>query len=63
MNKKQWKAVYDYCNENGYDRPSELLRDLKAQGVVDRNDTLDNLGEYPNDDSYDSMKEWLEEMV
>lgn len=61
MNKKQWKAVSDFCKEYGYDRPSDLLQDLKAQGVVDRRDTLDDLGGYPNDDSYDAMKAWLEE--
>jgi hypothetical protein len=32
MNKKQWKAIYDY---------------------------LEDLGEYPQDTSYESMMEWL----
>lgn len=63
MNKKQWKAVYDYCDENGYESPRELLQELKGFGVIDRRDTLDDLGEYPQDGSYDKMKEWLEESV
>jgi hypothetical protein len=59
MNKKQWKAIYDYCEEEGYDTPNELLRELKACGVVDSRSNLEDLGEYPQDTSYESMMEWL----
>lgn len=61
MNKKQWKAVYDYCEAAGYERPSELLQELKMQGVLDRNDTLDDLSSYPNGNGYDDMLNWLRE--
>ena len=63
MNKKQWKAVYDYCDENGYESPRELLQELKGCGVIDRSDTLDDLGEYPQDETYKGMLKWLEENV
>ena len=63
MNKKQWKAVYDYCDENGYEGPRELLQELKGCGVINRSDTLDDLGEYPQDETYNGMLKWLEESV
>ena len=63
MNKKQWKAVYDYCNDNGYDKPNDLLFELKAFGIVERDATLDDLARYPKDGSYDSMIEWLDEVL
>lgn len=61
MNKKQWKAVYDFCEENGFERPSELLQDLKMKGVVDKQDTMDDLVYYPHGSSYDDMYNWLQE--
>lgn len=61
MNKKQWKAVYDFCEEEGYESPHELLRELKGCGLIDARDTLDDLGYYPQDETYEGMKEWLYE--
>ena len=63
MNKHQWKAVYHFCEDNGYERPSELLNDLKNKGVVHRRETFDDLANYPKDGTYDSMIEWLQENV
>ena len=63
MNKKQWKAVIDYCRDFGYESARELLQELKGCGVVDGRDTLDDLGEYPDNDSYDAMYKWLGENV
>ena len=61
MNKKQWKAIYDFCEAYGYQRPSELLQDLKIVGIIDKRETLDDLGEYPNGDTYEDMINWLKE--
>ena len=61
MNKKQWKAVYDFCEACGYERPSELLQDLKMQGVVGKSETIDDLSNYPNGNTYEDMLAWLRE--
>lgn len=60
MTKEQWCAIYDYCAENGCTR-RELLADLKADGTVDRNARLEDLGEYASGTSYDAMRKFLEE--
>ena len=60
MNKAEWKAVYDYCEE--YNIPkSALLKELKCNGTVDRGDTLEDLGQYVNKHTYDAMITFLEE--
>ena len=62
MTKAQWKAIYDYCEE--YSIPcSYLLKELKANGTVSRDTTLEELGEYTEEPSYDSMIKFLEENV
>lgn len=38
MNKQQWKAIYDFCNEYGYDDPLEVLKDLRKKQVIDKYD-------------------------
>lgn len=63
MNKKQWKAVADFCAEYGYETTKDLLIELKGCGIVDGRDTLNDLGEYPNDDTYDGMMKWLQESI
>lgn len=60
MNRAEWKAVYDYCNE--YNIPaSKLLVELKNNGTIDRRDTLEDLGRYVNKHTYDAMIIFLEE--
>ena len=60
MNKAEWKAVYDYCGE--YNIPtSKLLVELKRNGTVPRETTLDDLGEYVSKHTYDGMIAFLEE--
>lgn len=62
MTKSEWKAVYDFCAE--YNIPmSMLLRELRANGTVDRRDTLDDLGRYVNKHTYEDMIRFLEENV
>ena len=62
MNKAKWKAVYDFCEENGLTR-AELLRDLKKNGIIDRQDSLEDIGEYVRSNTYDDMIRFLEENV
>ncbi len=58
MTKTQWKAIYDYCEDNCYVNPYELLKELKEVGAVDRQTEVDEIGDYA-DDSYDGMIEFL----
>ena len=60
MTKAQWKALYDYCDEYGCTR-QEVLRELTANGSVERGTRLEDLGEYARDSSYDAMITFLEE--
>jgi len=60
MTKAQWKAVYDFCNQYGFETPHELLKHLKRNGSVDIYDKLENLGEYAIGESYDGMMEFLD---
>ena len=61
MNKAQWSAVYHFCDDCGYDSPREVLAELKANGTVERNTQLVELGEYANGNTYDDMYKFLEE--
>lgn len=58
MTKAQWKAIYDYCEDNDI-TTKDLLRELRGAGVMDYNTPLSELGDYPEDKSYDGMKEFL----
>lgn len=60
MTKAQWKAIYDYCDELGYTR-AELLQELKANGTVDEDTRLENLGDCVKVKDYDTMLKFLED--
>jgi hypothetical protein len=61
MTKAQWSAVYDYCADYGYDKPQELLSDLKSNGTVERNARLSDLSKYVDGKTYDDMYQFLGE--
>lgn len=60
MTKAQWKAIYDYCEEYGIPK-SALLKELKVNGTVSRDTTLEELGDYPENSTYDAMIKFLED--
>ena len=60
MNKEQWAAIYNYCEEYGCTR-AEILRALITNGTVERGTKLEELGEYPSDYTYNAMINFLEE--
>ena len=62
MTKAQWRAIYDYCDEFDCTK-RELLEELKANGAVDRNAEMEDLGDYPTDTSYDAMLQFLGESL
>ena len=59
MNKAQWKALHDYCEDVGYENSSELLHDLKANGTVSQRATVQEIAEYVDGNTYDDMYEFL----
>lgn len=61
MTKNQWKAVYDYCDENGL-TCAELLGILRDNGTLGRYDTLEALSDYAGN-SYEKMRLFLEEEI
>jgi hypothetical protein len=62
MNKAEWAAVYDYCNEYACTR-AELLKELKTNGTIRREDSIEDLGEYVRQHTYDDMIRFLEESL
>ena len=58
MDKVQWRAIYDFCDEVGF-TPNQLLTVLKELGVVDRGLRVNELDRYPKDKSYKAMIEFL----
>ena len=61
MNKAQWKAIYDFCKDNGYYDPSEVLQTLKAMGVIGSRDGFPDLARYPKNGTYEAMIDFLNE--
>lgn len=62
MNKAEWKAVCDYCEENMMSR-YELMQTLQGNGAVARDDNLEDLGRYVRNHTYDDMMSFLNENV
>ena len=63
MTKSQWKAIYDYCENNFYVNPYELLKELKEVGAVDRQAEVVDLSDYADGESYDGMIRFLTEAL
>jgi hypothetical protein len=61
MKLEQYKAITDYCKENGYKTKEELLAELKKSGVLDENSPLEDLAEQVADDTYETMYNYLVE--
>ena len=62
MTKAEWKAVYDFCIENMMSK-YEMMLDLKQNGTIDREDTLEDLGRYVRHHTYEDMMRFLEENI
>lgn len=59
MTKAQWSAIYEFCADCGWDSPREVLAELKANGTVDPDTRLSELGDYVSGSSYDEMYQFL----
>ena len=62
MTKSEWAAVYTYCEEYGCTK-AELLRELKNNGSIAREDSLEDLGGYVREHTYDNMIRFLEDNI
>lgn len=63
MTKAQWKAIYDFANEYGYDDPLEVLKDLRKKQVIDKYDGWNEVDlAYPVF-TYDGMMKFLTEAL
>ena len=59
MKLEQYKAITDYCKEYGFKSKQDLLLELKMAGVLDVNSHLEDLSEQVNDDTYETMYNFL----
>ncbi len=62
MTNAQWQALCDYCDEMGYTK-KEVLKELKASGVIDPSAKVGDIGNCVTDRDYDSMLKFLAENV
>lgn len=61
MKLEQYKAIVDYCKQYGYANKEELLAELKKSGVLDENSPLEDLAEAVDDETYETMYNYLVE--
>lgn len=59
LSKAQWRAIYQYCEDNGYERPSALLKDLKDQGAISRQADIHSIADKPKSRSFKAMMNFL----
>ena len=61
MNKAQWKAIYDFCEDYGCFFASDLLKILKSNGTLNFRDTFEDLARLPKNNTYEAMIDFLTE--
>ena len=61
MKLEQYKAITDYCKEYGYKSKEELLAEVKTCGVLDERSPLEDLAEAVDDETYETMYNYLVE--
>jgi hypothetical protein len=61
MKLEQYKAIVDFCKENGYGSQESLLKDLREWGVLDERSPIEDLASEVNDDTYETMYNYLVE--
>ena len=59
LSKAQWREIYQYCEDNGYERPSALLKDLKDQGAISRQADIHSIATKPKSRSFKAMMNFL----
>ena len=62
MTRAEWKAINDYCEENMMSR-YEVVKTLKRNGTIARDDCLEDIDRYIRDHTYDAMMSFLLENV
>ena len=61
MTLEQYKAITDFAKENGYGTKESFLRELKGWGLIDERSPIEDLAEAVNDNSYETMYNYLRE--
>lgn len=61
MEKEQWRAIYQFCEEVGGITPGQLVSQLKELKVVDKDVTPKTLDRYCKSNSYKEMLNFLRE--
>lgn len=61
MKLEQYKAIIDYCKEYGYKSKQDLLYSLRGCGILDERSPLEDLAEAVDDDTYETMYNYLVE--
>ncbi len=61
MKLEQYKAITDYCKEYGFMSKEELLTELKKSGVLDERSPLEDLAGAVDDETYETMYNFLVE--
>lgn len=59
MNTEQWRAIYAYCEEEGYERPSDMFEHFKKWGLVSEESKIEDLATMVNGDGYNTMIRFL----
>ena len=59
MKLEQYKAIVDYCKENGYGSKNELLKELHSRGVIPKNSPIEVLATKVKDETYKTMYDYL----
>lgn len=62
MTRAEWKAINDYCEENMMSR-YEVVKTLKQNGTIARDDCLEDIDRYIREHTYDAMMSFLLENV
>lgn len=60
MKLEQYKAIVDFCKENGFTQDT-FLNDLRAWGDLKENSPIEDLAECVQDETYETMYKYLME--
>jgi hypothetical protein len=60
MKLEQYKAIVDFCKENGFTQET-FLNDLREWGDLDENSPIEDLAECVQDETYETMYNYLVE--
>lgn len=63
MKLEQYKAITDYCNEEGYTSKEAFVSQLKEWGLLDERSSIEDLASAVSEDTYDTMYNYLKTLL